>query len=112
MVNSARPAVQVHLLMRCLLDPHRAWVAEYSAIHDRLYDPGTTDFGMDHPDWLRLRELDKLICTTPATTPEGAAIQSEFALSDEANMDLTGGIAGDLDNHVLRNVLATLKSLT
>ncbi len=61
---------------------------------------------------LRAKEIEDKLCQTPATTPEGAAAQLEFAMSDEANFELVGGVAGDLDGQILRNVLATLKSLT
>ncbi|MBO9432586.1 hypothetical protein J7394_00105 [Ruegeria sp. R13_0] len=93
-------------------DPHRAWANEHKEMFDRLFAPSAPDLDSDNPDWVRCKEIERRICTVPATTPDGAAAQLEFAMSNEANFDLTGGVAGDLDGQVLRNVLATLKSLT
>ncbi|WP_299986623.1 hypothetical protein [uncultured Ruegeria sp.] len=93
-------------------DPHPAWVSEHRSILARLFAPGAPDLEEGNPDWARAKEIEHRICKTTAATPEGAAAQLEFAMSEEANFDLTGGVAQDLDGQTLRNVLTTLKSLT
>ncbi|MCX8955343.1 hypothetical protein OU790_18120 [Ruegeria sp. NA] len=92
-------------------DPHASWIAEHKALIQRMYAPDTPDVEMSNPDWIRSQELEELISVTPAKTPKGAAAQLEFALSEEANFDLIGGIFKDLDAQALRNVLTTLQSL-
>ncbi|WP_299891876.1 hypothetical protein [uncultured Ruegeria sp.] len=92
-------------------DLHAEWVAEQKTLFKSIFAPGAPDAELDDPRWVRCTELDKLISTTQAKTPAGAAAQLEFAMSEEANFDLTGGVAEDLDGQVLRNVLTTLKSL-
>ncbi len=93
-------------------DPHIAWVAEHKAGFQSVFAPDAPDLEPNNSVWVQCKELEKKICRTPASTPKGAAAQLEFALSDEANFDLVGGVAGDLDGQVLANVLGTLQSLS
>lgn len=92
-------------------DPHAKWAAEHKSLIQRMYAPDAPDVEMSDPDWIRSQELEELISVTPAKTPKGAAAQLEFALSEEANFDLTGGVFKDLDTQALNNVLTTLQSL-
>lgn len=93
-------------------DPHGQWIAEHKSLLQRMFAPDAPDVEMTDPNWIRCQELEELISVTPAKTPEGAAAQLEFAMSEEANFDLTGGVAGDLDAQALRNVLTTLQALS
>lgn len=92
-------------------DPHKAWVAEWIALDMQVQTcpddiAGKTMIALSP----RLNELERKICTTKATTPEGLAAQVEYMLKSWGDY-VTGFMGDDLDKKMFSNVLAGLNGL-
>lgn len=63
------------------------------------------DLPDDDPIWDMKNGLEEKICTTPATSPDGALAQLEFATNESAGFEIKNNFASNWDGQLFDSVV-------
>ncbi|NKX40355.1 hypothetical protein HGG71_02605 [Rhodobacteraceae bacterium R_SAG2] len=92
-----------------LKDRHAAWFEEWKALREQYAALPSKDAECEDL-WNRFEAVERLIVETPATTPQGMAVQIQFAIEDGLVGDAYGGEFQGADLNMFRNIAAALEA--